>query len=222
MRVLVIDDEARYRAMLCSALRSLECEPAAAASAREADQWIEENGEPDAILLDLNLPVVDGLAFLAALRKTRETPVIILTGAGSLEAAQAAIERGVTAFLTKPCELAKLDAALAAARAANRRPRDPAVEIVAGAIADPPEIRPPYAASAPPLPCRTSDQAVNDPAAPEASTLDDMICQAILDAVARHGGNRTRAAAELGISRRMLQYRLAAIRQRVRVSHREK
>jgi len=181
MRVLIIEDEDRYRNVLMDVLPEMNCEPISAASAMEAMDILESE-TPDAVLLDLNLPVMDGMAFLERFRRAhQETPVIILTGVGDLPAAQRAIRFGVTDFLTKPCPLSRIEAALDRARRAMARPTTPTER----EHAEPP--------SRPPRP----------------RSIAEIERDAIRDALRRHRGNRSAAAAELGISRRTLYNRLA-------------
>jgi DNA-binding NtrC family response regulator len=108
--------------------------------------------------------------------------VIILTGYGDLPAAQRAIRLGVVEFLTKPCHLR--DVELALERARQRR------EMIWTSQPDPD----------------------NAPQQAKAVTLANLEQQQILAALDRHQGNKTAAAAELGISRRTLHYRLAQYR----------
>ena len=193
LRVLVIEDDQRYRAMLVTMLRELGCAPAPVASALEALEWLAR-GSADVILLDLNLPRMDGLDFLERYRRGDErTPAIILTGVGTMRAAQAAIRLGVSDFLTKPCHLGTIEAALQRVRR--------------------------QIAAAPPSPVVSAEQTAtaqaSDAGAGGAGAgrgLAAIERQAILDALQRHRGNRSAAAADLGISRRTLHYRLAQYR----------
>ena len=62
--------------------------------------------EPDLIVLDLGLPIMDGWEVTRRLRAdpmTREIPIIALTGHASPEARRRAKEAGVDEYLTKPC-----------------------------------------------------------------------------------------------------------------------
>lgn len=185
LRVLIVEDDPRFRAMLAGMLRSLRCEPGPVGSASEAREWLASH-EPDVVFLDLNMPGMDGLAFLARFRaRHAATPVVILTGVGSLRSAQAAIRHRVTEFLTKPCHMGEIEAALDRARRelAASRARD---------AGSPPEV------------------SGDAPDAPR--TMIEIERSAILAAVRRHNGNRSAAARELGISRRTLHYRLAEYR----------
>lgn len=190
LRVLVIEDEQRYRRLLLDVLSGMDCEPIGVPTASDAFREIAQ-APPDMVLLDLNLPVMDGMSFLERFRrKHAHTPVIILTGVGTLASAQHAIRFGVTDFLTKPCHLGNIEAALDRARRrladsqGTSATRDDASQ------------------------CSTGTDDEGDPP-PTISALER---QAILDALARNGGNRTAAAAELGISRRTLYNRLANYR----------
>jgi len=152
-----------------------------ARSGEEALRHMDANPR-DIALLDLNLPGVGGIELFEQIRQRwPQTAVIILTGFGDLAAARAAIRLDVVDFLTKPCRLDDLETALD--RAWKRSPASQ-------------------------LPIVPEAQLQADPAAP-AKTLEEIERQHILGTLARNNGNRTAAAAELGISRRTLQYRLS-------------
>ena len=66
---------------------------------------------PDAVLLDVMMPVVSGLDILRAVREDRRLahiPVIVLTAADNEETRMEALKRGATDFLTKPLHAAEL------------------------------------------------------------------------------------------------------------------
>jgi len=78
--------------------------------------------QPDAIVLDLNLPGIGGADVLRALRgRAPSPPVLVLTGHGDIPLAVEMIKLGATEFLEKPCPPDKLLAALE--RAIATRPR---------------------------------------------------------------------------------------------------
>jgi DNA-binding NtrC family response regulator len=157
----------------------------AARSAEEARK-IMQSELHDILLLDLRLPGVGGLEFFEQVREEwPETQVIIMTGHGELEAATRAIHLDVVDFLTKPCQLANIEIALdRARRRISSIPTDPSGKA---------EV---------PAPATNSNNST-------VLTLEDSERQQILTALARNNGNRTAAAVELGISRRMLHYRLS-------------
>ena len=81
IRVLIVDDSALMRTLL---RRKLEAEPditviAAAADAAEARTLIKSH-DPDVVTLDIEMPGMDGLAFLDKIMTLRPTPVIIVSG----------------------------------------------------------------------------------------------------------------------------------------------
>ena len=199
--VLVVDDEPRIRNMLAQALKQMDFRATLAASAEAASRELAQRTF-DILILDLNLPGMDGMEFLTSMRKRHpDIQVIILTGFGDLEAARRAIHLDVVEFLTKPCALGNLEAALD--RASKRR-KGQIVNDAASVTGN----QLPAFDDPPPTPART-------PAAPSAAdsagaplSLDEVEQRHILGVLERLNGNRAAAAAELGISLRKLYYRL--------------
>jgi DNA-binding NtrC family response regulator len=193
-QVLVVEDEARVRGMLEKALGEMGFSGTFTGSAEAAGRILATKSF-DILMLDLNLPGIGGLEFLERIRRQHpHTSVIILTGFGDLEAAKKAIHLDVVEFLTKPCALGTLEAALQRARERRR------VYLLGQAIVSP---APDDASAGPPI-------AFAEPAgsaSPETS-IEEMERRHILAALERHKGNRAAAAAELGISVRKLYYRL--------------
>src|SRR5205823_2852489 len=74
--------------------------------------------EYDAVVLDLMLPKVDGWTLLAKLRKTRKTPVLILTARDAVADRVRGLDVGADDYLVKPFDLTEL---LARVRALIRR-----------------------------------------------------------------------------------------------------
>ncbi|MFA5852755.1 MAG: response regulator, partial [Spirochaetales bacterium] len=84
MRVLIIDDEPRIRRLLVLSLGSKGIETLESATGFEGLQNIV-SFKPDVVLLDLNLPDMDGKELLAKLRSWSSIPVIILSVRNSQE-----------------------------------------------------------------------------------------------------------------------------------------
>lgn len=105
IKVLIVDDSALVRSLLAEIIRS---EPdmtliGAAPDAYVARDMVNEFS-PDVITLDIEMPRMDGLAFLEKLMKARPTPVVMistLTEAGA-EATLHALELGAIDFIPKP------------------------------------------------------------------------------------------------------------------------
>ena len=179
--LLVVEDEARLRELLLDIAPEMGFVAVGARTAEEGLRLME--AEPrDVVILDLNLPSMDGMECLRRIReKWPDVQAIILTGFGDLEEAKAAIHLDVVEFLTKPAPLEKIEQALDRAR---RR-------------AD--EVR-----------ARAGGQTVvKTPPPKPGETLEESERKLILAALERNGGNRTATAQELGISRRTLHYRLS-------------
>ena len=102
--VIVVDDDPIIRDILRANLLKLEQDVYLASHGLEALRYAEQTNAA-MIILDLNMPVLNGLQTCERLRKLpgyEDTPVIVLTGHDDLGAQKAALRVGVTAFLTKP------------------------------------------------------------------------------------------------------------------------
>lgn len=104
-RVLVIDDEADVRAVVQGCLEDIAgWDVTTAASGTEGLQQLLTN-QPDAIVLDVMMPGMDGFAFLEVLRSCYEgqfIPVILLTAKVNLDQAQIMAELAVKGVISKP------------------------------------------------------------------------------------------------------------------------
>jgi two-component system chemotaxis response regulator CheY len=72
---------------------------------RQALDHIASNGMPDVVVLDINMPVMDGLEFLGHFRGDRKTPparVIIVTTEGREDDYKRGLDAGASAYLKKP------------------------------------------------------------------------------------------------------------------------
>src|SRR5271154_4585930 len=102
--ILVTDDESGIRLMLRTALESDGYAVSEAANGREALDAIKAR-LPDLIVLDLNMPVLDGMAVLEQMKSLSaevRPRVIVLTAYGSIPAAVKATRLGALDFLEKP------------------------------------------------------------------------------------------------------------------------
>jgi DNA-binding response OmpR family regulator len=106
----VTDDESGIRLMLKTALESDGYTVLEAANGRQALETIVTRA-PDLLVLDLNMPVLDGMAVLEAMKDlaaAHKPRVIILTAYGSIPAAVKATRLGAVDFLEKPITPAEL------------------------------------------------------------------------------------------------------------------
>jgi CheY-like chemotaxis protein len=103
--ILVVDDYADNREMYSAYLRFQGLEVVEAANGAEALAHAFEH-TPDLIVMDLSLPGVDGwqaTRLLKADSRTKDVPVIAVTGHALAGAPEEAAEAGCDGFLTKPC-----------------------------------------------------------------------------------------------------------------------
>jgi DNA-binding response OmpR family regulator len=85
---------------------------------------IIESDEPEVVVLDLQMPGIDGIEVLRRVKKGHpDTQVIILTGHGSDRERQVAAELGACAYLHKPVDINVLSRTMKDAYAAIRRAR---------------------------------------------------------------------------------------------------
>lgn len=108
--VLVVDDDEHVRECLSELLRLESCVVQTAANGRDAlDQLRAERPRPDVVLCDLEMPQMDGRAFVLALKadpKLSEIPVVLISGAERVAAE--ADQLGVFGSLKKPTKAAAL------------------------------------------------------------------------------------------------------------------
>jgi DNA-binding NtrC family response regulator len=174
----VVDDEPRLRELLLDIVPDMGFATTAARTAEDARKVMESDPQ-EIVMLDLQLPLMSGMDFFEQIHhRWPHTQVIIITGFGDLESARQAIRFSVVDFITKPFHLSDIETALDRARKRL---------IASGILEEHAEA--------------SAEQDIEPP-----TTLAQIERQAILAALQRHAGNRTAAAAELGISRRKLHY----------------
>jgi DNA-binding response OmpR family regulator len=111
-KILVIDDEQGIRDLLDTLLRRKGYDVVLAADGQKGLESFRRE-RPDVVILDLKMPVMNGLAVLQELQRLRSTkPVIILTGAGTPEIERRVMALGVTDFVEKEFSLHGLGDAL--------------------------------------------------------------------------------------------------------------
>jgi two-component system nitrogen regulation response regulator NtrX len=107
-RVLIIDDDAGVRTVLDRILTGAGYEVEQASDAFQALDLLDSR-QPDAALLDIKMPGMDGFGLLDNLeQRGLDIPVVILTGHGDQFTAQQCLDAGAAAYLTKPPDRADL------------------------------------------------------------------------------------------------------------------
>ena len=115
--VLVVEDQAELQRALRINLRARQYDVLAARTGREA-LALAASHPPDAIILDLGLPDIDGTEVIVELRRWCRAPIIVLSGRTSPGDKIGALDVGADDYVTKPFAMAEL---LARLRAALRR-----------------------------------------------------------------------------------------------------
>ncbi len=107
--VWVIDDESGSREAMALALEKAGLDVRTFDDARRALAELEGREDVGLVVCDLKMPDLDGLGFLAELRRRdAQLPVMLVTGYGSIESAVEAMQVGADDYLTKPVDLYEL------------------------------------------------------------------------------------------------------------------
>src|SRR5512132_1108795 len=103
--ILVADDDGDIRDILSETLNSLGYRVITAANGQECLDKVDKEG-PELVLLDIEMPVKNGLEVLKELRQRgRDTTAIMITAYGTIERAVQAMREGAFDFVTKPFDL---------------------------------------------------------------------------------------------------------------------
>ena len=111
-RVLVVDDEPGNIVLVSRLLNGLGYDVTTATNGEAALEAVRR-ARPDVILLDVNMPLIDGFEVCRRLKNeasTRLIPIVLMTGLASVEDRVRSIEVGADDFLTKPFVAAELSA----------------------------------------------------------------------------------------------------------------
>ncbi len=121
-QILIVDDEVS----ICWAFRESlgdDGHDVAVASSAEEGLRIAESIAPDAVVLDVRLPGMDGLTAMRAFRdRIGPTPIIIITAFGNLGTAVRSVENGAFDYLVKPFDLDEATAVVKRALQSRRAP----------------------------------------------------------------------------------------------------
>ncbi|NLI82802.1 MAG: response regulator [Deltaproteobacteria bacterium] len=102
-KVLIVDDEERFRTILCKVLTAKGVDAQSVGSGREALEELARTPY-DVVLLDVKMPEMNGIEALSELKKRhRSVEVIMLTGHASVDVAVEIMRLGGYEYLLKPC-----------------------------------------------------------------------------------------------------------------------
>jgi response regulator NasT len=102
IRVLVAEDEALIRMDLVEMLGDLGYEVVAEAADGESAIRLAEELRPDVVMMDVKMPVLDGITAAERICEQHIAPVVMLTAFSQRELVERATEAGVMAYLVKP------------------------------------------------------------------------------------------------------------------------
>ena len=136
LRILLVEDEPSLLRALLINLRARQYQVVTACAGREALAAAARR-PPDAVILDLGLPDIDGTEVIAELRRWSRTPIIVLSGRASPGDKIGALDAGADDYVTKPFSMAELLARLRAVlRRDEAQPPGPTVAVVGRCVVD--------------------------------------------------------------------------------------
>ncbi len=121
MRILVVDDEPRYLRLMEANLITEGYDVIKATNGQEAvDKVVKE--QPDLVLMDIMMPVLDGFAATERIREFSSVPIIVVTARGEENARVRGLDLGADDYIVKPFSATEM---LARVRAVLRRVKTP-------------------------------------------------------------------------------------------------
>ncbi len=105
MRVLIVDDSRAIRRIISDIMKQLDFDVIEAGNGLEALQRLEEFGAPDIVLVDWNMPEMNGLEFIKAVRANpnyTDLPLMMVTTETEMERMALAFMAGVNEYVMKP------------------------------------------------------------------------------------------------------------------------
>jgi DNA-binding NtrC family response regulator len=108
--ILVVEDDAKHGAMCARLLERKGYKARAITSAREALAMLERNGAVDVVLADLQMPEMDGIQLLSAVKSHfPHIEFIVMTGYGTVKTAVEAMQLGAAHYIQKPLDQDELN-----------------------------------------------------------------------------------------------------------------
>jgi len=107
-KVLIVDDEERFRATMCKLLTVRGLEAVTAGSGKEAIEKLRQNPY-DVVILDVRMPQMGGVQVLSEIKKIDpQAEVIIMTGYASVDTAKEIMKLGAYDYVLKPYSVEEL------------------------------------------------------------------------------------------------------------------
>ncbi|MEK7216457.1 MAG: response regulator transcription factor [Chloroflexota bacterium] len=127
-RILLVDDDSQILAFVSRQLRNAEYSVDLARNGQEALERAADN-MPDLVVLDLTMPVLDGVETIERFREWTAIPIIVLSGRSEEQLKVRALDAGADDYLTKPFSVQEL---LARVRSSLRRSQRAGLAATAG------------------------------------------------------------------------------------------
>ena len=111
MKALIIDDSPTMRMIIARELLEMHCEVKEARDGKEGLEALKRDSDWDFILLDWNMPIMDGITFLRALRKLEggaSPKVVFCTTETGVDHLREAFDAGADEYIMKPFDAAML------------------------------------------------------------------------------------------------------------------
>jgi two-component system chemotaxis response regulator CheY len=112
-KVLVVDDSALIHQMYKMVLMRYKCEIVDALNGQDGLDKLAKNPDADLVLLDINMPLMNGLEFIKKVKeagKYGQIPIIIVSTEGKEEDTERGLALGASGYVKKPFEPSKLHA----------------------------------------------------------------------------------------------------------------
>ncbi len=122
-KVLIVDDSALIHQMYKMMLMRYKCAIVAAQNGRAGLDKLSQHADVDLVLLDINMPVMNGIDFIKKVKELgtyEHIPIVISSTEGKEEDTKRGIALGARGYVTKPVQASELHAVIEALFAASR------------------------------------------------------------------------------------------------------
>lgn len=108
LKLLFVEDEEDLVLIISDTLNKLQANYMTAENGEEALKILEENPDIDAVITDINMPIMNGLEMIEEIKKTKpDLPIVIMSAHTETEYINSAKELGVDNYLLKPFDFMK-------------------------------------------------------------------------------------------------------------------
>jgi DNA-binding NtrC family response regulator len=135
VKVLLVDDERPFVETMVKRLKKRDLKLVTAFNGNEALNRLAEDGDIEVVILDIKMPVMDGMEALSRIKSKHPlVEVIMLTGHATVETGIEGMKKGAFDYLMKPCDADQLLDKVTEAAARKRKHEEKIVEARVKAI----------------------------------------------------------------------------------------